>query len=244
MTKRENLTFDLHPLSPFIRVHLRFPFFQCKKHKAHAFARALGLLGSKARVTGPITAGMIRTHDRRLEPSRPRSPKRPWHVQVRVRPGLISWVALPSDRTSLASFRIRRSFLPAHGFRTGSRRFETRLCILLAESASSRASTESVRTPISNFTDPSDALSRVHLCGSPVVPTGGCLGVRTCVRVDSFRGSSGPHARPRSTERYFTAVCQACNRFLKLCTSGEEVVAQEMIAREFGPTTPLHSRCG
>lgn len=202
------------------------------------------LLGSKARVTGPITAGMIRTHDRRLEPSRPRSPKRSWHVQVRVRPGLISWVALPSDRTSLASFRIRRSFLPAHGFRTGFRRFETRLCILLVEPASFRASTESVRTPISNFTDPSDALSRVHLCGSPVVPTGGCLGVRTCVRVDSFRVSSGlergldqlsdtlPRVAGRATD--FWNCAQAVKKLLRINSQ----------RASFAETTPLHSRCG
>jgi hypothetical protein len=40
-----------------------------KKQKARACARALSLLGTKARVTGLVTAGMTKTHDRRLEPS-------------------------------------------------------------------------------------------------------------------------------------------------------------------------------
>ena len=76
----------------------------------------------------------------------------------------------------------------------------------------------------------------------PTVPVSGCLGVRTCVRVDSFRGSSGPHARPRSTEQYFTAGGRACNRFLKLCTSGEEVVANDFAALEFSPNNTASLR--
>ena len=39
-------------------------------------------------------------------------------------------------------------------------------------------------------------------------------------------------ARPRSTERYFTAGRTACNGFLKLCTSGAKVVGDANHARQ------------